>query len=108
MQADDCPEGVLQPVLDRIHLDSLGSIAFYREAAARNGLEELEVVEMTDHLITHYGRVQEELRRRREELVGKVSGAYIERMLAGLGHWVEAGERGYLRWGILHFRKSAT
>jgi sarcosine/dimethylglycine N-methyltransferase len=29
-------------------------------------------------------------------------------MLTGLGHWVEAGERGHLRWGILHFRKSAT
>jgi sarcosine/dimethylglycine N-methyltransferase len=108
MQADDCPKGVLQPVLDRIHLDSLGSIAFYREAAAVNGLEELEVVEMTDHLITHYGRVQAELRRRREELVGKVSDAYIERMLAGLGHWVEAGGRGHLRWGILHFRKPAA
>jgi ubiquinone/menaquinone biosynthesis C-methylase UbiE len=25
MQADDCPDGVLQPVLDRIHLESLGS-----------------------------------------------------------------------------------
>jgi sarcosine/dimethylglycine N-methyltransferase len=108
MQADDCPDGVLQPVLDRIHLDSLGSIAFYREAAARNGLEELEVIEMTDYLVTHYGRVQAELGRRREELAGKVSAAYIERMLAGLGHWVEAGERGYLRWGILHFRKSAA
>ena len=29
MQSDDCPEGVLQPVLDRIHLDSMGSIDFY-------------------------------------------------------------------------------
>jgi sarcosine/dimethylglycine N-methyltransferase len=106
MQADDCPEGVLQPVLDRIHLDSLGSLAFYREAAARNGLEELEVIEMTDNLIIHYSRVREELGRRQEELAGKVSEVYIERMLAGLGHWVEAGERGYLWWGILHFRKS--
>ena len=43
MQADDCPEGVLQPVLDRIHLDSLGSIGFYREEAKKNGMEEIEV-----------------------------------------------------------------
>jgi sarcosine/dimethylglycine N-methyltransferase len=53
MQADDCPEGVLQPVLERIHLDSLGSIAFYREAAARHGLEEVEVLALTENLITH-------------------------------------------------------
>jgi len=106
MQADDCPEGVLQPVLDRIHLDSLGSVAFYREAAARHELSELRVFELTNNLGVHYMRVRDELERVRNELAGKVSDAYIERMLAGLGHWVEAGERGYLCWGILHFRKS--
>ncbi len=105
MQADDCPEDVLQPVLDRIHLDSLGSVAFYREAAARHELNELGVFELTNNLVVHYMRVRYELERVRDELAGKVSDAYIERMLAGLGHWVEAGERGYLCWGILHFRK---
>lgn len=107
MQADDCPEGVLQPVLDRIHLDSLGSIAFYREAAERQGLQEVAVIELTKNLVSHYSRVREELTRGREKLRGRVSEAYIERMLLGLGHWVDAGDRGYLRWGILHFRKPA-
>jgi sarcosine/dimethylglycine N-methyltransferase len=107
MQADDCPEGVLQPVLDRIHLDSLGSIAFYRQAAARHGLEEVGIFEMTDNLIRHYSRVREVLDQERGNLAGKVSEPYIDRMLTGLGHWVDAGEKGYLRWGILHFRKRA-
>lgn len=106
MQADDCPTGVLEPVLERIHLDSLGSIAFYRAAAARHGLIEVDVTEMTDNLVTHYTRVREELEHSRGELVGKVSDGYIDRMLAGLGHWIDAGRKGYLRWGILHFRKS--
>jgi sarcosine/dimethylglycine N-methyltransferase len=105
MQADDCPEGVLQPVLDRIHLDSLSSIAFYREEAARHGLQELEVLKLTNNLVVHYMRVRDELERVRDELAGKVSDAYIERMLAGLGHWIDAGEQGYLSWGVLHFRK---
>jgi sarcosine/dimethylglycine N-methyltransferase len=105
MQADDCPDGVLQPVLDRIHLDSLGSFAFYREAAAKFGLEEVEVVPMTEQLVRHYGRVRDELMARRAELAGKVTDAYVERMLAGLGHWVEAGKAGYLAWGVMHFRK---
>jgi sarcosine/dimethylglycine N-methyltransferase len=107
MQADDCPPGVLQPVLERIHLDSLGSIAFYREAAARHGLREVDVIELTDNLVRHYARVRDELEHNRASLAGKVTETYIERMLAGLGHWVEAGEKGYLRWGILHFRKPA-
>jgi sarcosine/dimethylglycine N-methyltransferase len=105
MQANDCPPGVLQPVLDRIHLDSLASIDFYREVAQRVGFEVVEVVEMTAHLICHYGRVREELLAQRDSLRGKVSDDYVERMLVGLQNWVDAGERGYLAWGILKFRK---
>ena len=108
MQADDCPSDVLQPVLARIHLDSLGSIGFYRESAARHGLKEVEVIELTENLVTHYSRVHEELRRRTRSLAGQVSEEYIQRMLEGLGHWVEAGRKGFLRWGILRFRKPAT
>lgn len=107
MQADDCPQGVLQPVYDRIHLPSLGSIGFYREAARQNGLEEVEIEEMTEYLVKHYGRVRRELEQNRDSITDKVSDAYIDRMITGLGHWVEAGGQGYLRWGILHFRKPA-
>lgn len=105
MQADDCPEGVLQPVLDRIHLDSLGSFAFYREHARRLGWDEVGVDDLTYQLVNHYSRVREELKSRREELNQVVSDEYIDRMLNGLGHWVEAGKNGYLAWGIMHFRK---
>ncbi len=107
MQADDCPPGVLEPVLARIHLDSLGSPAFYREAARRLGWQELGFTELTGQLVRHYGRVREELEARRGELRAIVSDGYITRMIEGLGHWVEAGRRGYLVWGILHFRKPA-
>ncbi|MCO6412419.1 MAG: class I SAM-dependent methyltransferase [Thiogranum sp.] len=105
MQADDCPAGVLQPVLDRIHLDTLGSIAFYRRQAQRLGWEEIAVTDLTPQLVMHYTRVRRELAERRPELQGKVSDGYIERMLQGLGHWIDAGQNGYLAWGILHFRK---
>jgi len=109
MQADDCPPGVLQPVLDRIHLDSLGSPAFYHEAAKTCGLLQVaEFVDMTSQLVLHYTRVSQELRHRQEDLHEHVSVDYTERMLKGLGHWVEAGTKGYLAWGILHFQKPAT
>lgn len=105
MQADDCPEGVLEPVLERIHLSSLGSVAFYREQAKRLGWEEIDVQVMTHQLVNHYTRVREELLSRREELEQWVSPAYIERMIQGLKHWIEAGGNDYLAWGILLFRK---
>ncbi|HEX6995724.1 MAG TPA: methyltransferase domain-containing protein [Gammaproteobacteria bacterium] len=107
MQADDCPPGVLEPVLARIHLDSLGSPAFYRREARRLGWQEIGFDDLTDHLVRHYGRVREELEARRGELRAIVSDQYIARMIEGLGHWVEAGRKGRLAWGILHFRKPA-
>lgn len=105
MQSDDCPEGVLQPVLDRIHLDSLGSFKFYRNTARQLGWEELEMTDLTPQLITHYTRVRQELTSRRDELAGVVSSEYVDRMILGLGHWIDAGNKGYLAWGIMHFKK---
>ena len=107
MQADDCPEGVLGPVLNRIHLDSLGSFAFYRQQARRLGWEEVAVIDHNRQLVNHYTRVRQELVKRREDLANKVSADYIDRMVQGLGHWIDAGSNGYLAWGIMYFRKPA-
>ena len=105
MQADDCPEGVLQPILDRIHLDSFGSPGFYRTLAKELGWRDLGFREQTRHLVTHYRRVGEETAKAGGGLVGKISAQYIERMQKGLGHWVEGGRAGYLVWGAMHFAK---
>ncbi len=105
MQDDNCPEGVLDNVLQRIHLDTLGSIEFYRTQTKKHGLEEVCIDKMTENLIIHYSRVAEELEKNRDSLKGKVSDEYIERMLTGLAHWVDAGNHGYLSWGILYFKK---
>ncbi|HRP69559.1 MAG TPA: methyltransferase domain-containing protein [Turneriella sp.] len=105
MQADNCPEGVLEPVLQRIHLQSMGSIKLYRELAKENKFREIEIRPYHDQLTLHYTRVRDELLRKKEELLRYVSLEYIERMLAGLTHWVESAAKNYLAWGILHFEK---
>lgn len=104
MQADTCPPGVLQPVLDRIHLDSLGSYAFYRQVARDLGFQQIDITDLTDQLATHYGRVREELQRRYNESDSTISQDYVDRMLVGLGNWVSAGQSGYLSWGIIYLR----
>jgi sarcosine/dimethylglycine N-methyltransferase len=105
MQADDCPEGVLQPILDRIHLSSLGSPGFYRKVAAELGMEEQGFEERTDQLTMHYGRVLQETEARETDLARSVDPDYIARMKKGLGYWIDGGRRGYLAWGIFLFRK---
>ena len=105
MQADNCPEGVLQPILDRIHLSSLGSPAFYRTTCQQYGLDEISFEESTEQLITHYSRVLQETEQRQHELSHKISPEYVERMKKGLKHWIDGGNEAYLCWGIFLFRK---
>jgi len=105
MQSDDCPDGVLQPILDRIHLSTLGSPRFYRDTLSRLGMKEVSFEENTPQLINHYSRVLRETQNRQSDLENSVSAEYIERMKNGLAHWIDGGKRGHLCWGIFVFRK---
>jgi len=105
MQKRGVDQEALRPVLDRIHLESMGSFEDYQEFAEKLGWETVGIEPLNDQLVKHYSRVQRELNRRKSELTGHVSEAYIERMIAGLQHWIDAGNAGRLAWGALHFRK---
>jgi len=105
MESGRCDRAALEPVLVRIHLDTLGSISFYESTAHKLGLETVEILDMSEQLVNHYTRVHDELASQRTALQGKVSEGYVDRMLAGLQNWIKAGRDGCLAWGILHFRK---
>lgn len=105
MQADNCPEGVLQPILDRIHLNSLGSPGYYRQTAEVLGFNILDFDDQTHQLINHYQRVLEETEAHTEELKRKVNADYIKRMKTGLKHWIIGGKAGHLVWGIFLLQK---
>jgi len=104
MQADDCPDGVLQPILDRIHLETLGSFSFYEKELGTRGFEKVEVREMTHQLRRHYSRVARELTSDYDRLTGIASRDYLDNMIKGLGHWVNGADKGYLAWGVMHYR----
>lgn len=108
MQADDCPEGVLQPVYDRLSLTSLGSFRFYREAALAQGFQVLDQIDLTAHLHNHYDRVREELVTNYDKLSASASKEYLDKMINGLESWVKAADAGHLAWGIQRFRKPAA
>ncbi|MGM0576109.1 MAG: hypothetical protein ACQEXJ_10310 [Myxococcota bacterium] len=95
---------MLQPILDRIHLETLGSPGFYRETCRELGMEEVRFIDLTQHLTRHYDRVLQELEARETELADAVSAEYVRRMKQGLRHWIDGGEAGHLAWGIFHFR----
>ncbi len=107
MQAEDVPDGVLQPVYDRLNLHDLGSMRFYRELAQAVGFEVVDQIDLVHNLRTHYDRVREELESRRPELEQKSSAQYLDKMVVGLRNWVNAADNGHLAWGIQRFRKPA-
>lgn len=106
MMDESCPAEAVQPILDRVHLDSLGSPGEYRAMLSELGFRELEFVDLSPHLATHYGRILDGLLANEQELSRRVGADQVQRVKTGLEHWVDGGKRGYLRWGILHFRKS--
>ncbi len=107
MQSDNCPEDVLQPILDRIHLATLGSPGFYDKELKALGFEKLGYDDYVHQLRRHYWRVGQELKNNYDKLVEVgVSREYIDNMIKGLEHWVNGADKGYLAWGIMHYRKA--
>jgi sarcosine/dimethylglycine N-methyltransferase len=105
MQSDSCSPEVMQPILDRINLESLGSLETYRKFAEQVGLEEVGWIDLSSHLSTHYARILQEVQANYEELTRVCSEDYINRARIGLQHWIDGGNSGDLVWGIFHFRK---
>ncbi|CAM3808783.1 hypothetical protein GCM10009799_07000 [Nocardiopsis rhodophaea] len=104
MATDDASAEVLQPILERLHLDTMGTPGFYDREASRLGLRKVEFDDLASHLPVHYARVLAETELREPELTGKISEEYLDRMKTGLRNWVEGGKSGSLTWGILHYR----
>lgn len=105
MQASTVDPEVLAPVLARIHLDSMGSYAVYDEYAAALHWETVGIEKMPEQLINHYSAVLANLTSREDTLKTTVAPSYIERMKGGLQHWIAAGKKDALTWGIAHYRK---
>jgi len=106
MQTYDCPKSILKPIIDRIQLDSMGSFGFYIEQGRKLGVKKTEVQNLSEHLTTHYQRVLEETQDRYDEMVESCGNEFIDKMIEGLKHWVEAGKNNYLSWGIVLMGKS--
>ena len=104
MASDSCDKSALRPILDRLHLDTLGSPQFYSRELGRLGMRSVDFEDHTPQLATHYGRVLRELTRRESDVAANSIAEYIERMKRGLQHWVDGGNGGNLAWGIFHAR----
>ncbi len=95
----------LQPVLDRIHLETMGSVADYDRYAEELGWEKVGFEGCSEQLPNHYQAVLDNLEQREQELAATINSEYIANMKRGLRHWIDAGKAGLLTWGILSYQK---
>ena len=105
MKSDNCPPGVLQPILDRLHLADLSSPSIYADYAEELGWKDLGFDAFTDCLIQHYSSVLTRTQQLESELTQQISQEYIDRMKRGLQYWIDGGSEGYLAWGVFLFQK---
>lgn len=106
MQTEDAYEEFLQPILKRIHLESLATPQSYIDTAREMGLEFVAFENLTQQLTNHYAKILEETESHESMLKQKgVSKQYLDHMKDGLRNWVIGGQYGHLAWGIFCFRK---
>lgn len=103
MQSDDCPIGVLEDALERFQLKALGSIKQYKRLANRADLEQVLIKKMPEQLTKHYTMLLEKLKQ--QKVTKKPDRAFLQKTITGMEKLLEAGEKGYLTWGILQFQK---
>lgn len=105
MQADNCPHDVLQPILDRLHLNDLGSPKKYLGCASKLGWEDRGYIDQTQQLVQHYSSVLRTTEELEDALASEISAEYLTRMKRGLNYWIEGGAAGNLAWGVFLFEK---
>jgi len=103
MTQDNASPEELGPILDRLHLESLGSLDFYRKAFEGRGFRDLGFEDHTTQMRIHYKQVLQELLRQGTILDGKISNHYVQNMTKGLNAWIHGAETGTVIWGIMRF-----
>ncbi|NEP27083.1 class I SAM-dependent methyltransferase [Moorena sp. SIO3I6] len=104
MQKETCPPGLLQPAFDRLRIKDMGSYRFYSQTAQELGFEELHFIDLSENVPIHYRRFGKEVRERYQEVVRMTSTEFANKTLKSIEPWIEYYEKGYMQWGIWHFR----
>lgn len=106
MQREGVSKEAIQPVLDRIHLEFMGSFDYYQRLGMETNFSFQKQLDLSKNLIYHYSSVLEELENRYQELLREnISSGYLDKMMVGLKHWIDAANKELISWGILLFRK---
>jgi len=89
-------------------LSSLATQDFYHEQAKQLDWQVQTIQDISPHLVRHYQRVTQELDSNYDNLLQTFEADYLAKVRQGMANWIQAGEQGYLQWGMFHFSKLTT
>ncbi|MEU5434901.1 methyltransferase domain-containing protein [Streptomyces sp. NPDC020719] len=105
MAAEDAPESEVRPLAERLAISGFATPGFYLEQLRALGFAEADFEDLSDHMVTHYERLVDEVRTPAPGLVKDVSAEYLEGLGTNLPQVAAACRNGHLRWGIFHGRR---
>lgn len=108
MMSDDIDETSKKNVTEffsNLHLESLSSYSTYNTLAKELGFTEIQFLDLSENVSVNYYRLLMKMRQMEEEMNNLFSPEFTLRMEQRLKNWVEAGEKGFIKWGVVHYAK---
>lgn len=106
MAAEDAPQDEVRPLAERLTVSAFATQGFYEDQLRALGFCDTEFEDLSEHMLTHYERLIDDVRTPAPGLVGAVSAAYRDRLEMNLPRVADACRKGCLAWGIFHGRRS--
>ncbi|KAL8715447.1 MAG: hypothetical protein Q9220_000781 [cf. Caloplaca sp. 1 TL-2023] len=95
---------LMETMMGRLHLSSVGTVAGYKELFKERGFEDLGYWDGMKNFETHYRKAGEDMEKQKSEMKG-MNAQEVERHLVGMRTWVKAAEEGCVDWGVFCFRR---
>lgn len=100
---DDISKKNVAEFFSDLHLESLSSYSKYDYLAKELGFSEIQFIDLSENVSINYYRLLKKMKRMQEEMNSLFSPEFTSKMEQRLKNWVEAGEKGFIKWGILHY-----
>lgn len=108
LHGENAARGSLKAILERLPVLALGTLKDYQRLLRNAGFAEEQTLEMPQHLLTHYSRVQKEMKSEKKQLIERCGEDFFKQNLKGMSLWVRGAKKGYLSWGLFLYRKTVT
>ncbi|MEL7039147.1 MAG: methyltransferase domain-containing protein [Cyanobacteria bacterium J06592_8] len=99
----NCSPEKLRPAFNRLQIKDAGSFHFYQSTLQELGFVEIQVIDLSQHVSTHYIRFRDDILKRYEEILEQTSKEAIDKTLKSIEPWIDFYQKGDMQWGLFHY-----